>query len=162
MFDQLSSVFFFFKQKTAYEMRISDWSSDVCSSDLLVGAEICLEDRIERDVALVVAEQVELHVSHARPRQIEIVQRMAVRRYRRRIGDTMRVLPDGRLGLEERAQGLAVGRRGVLPVGPDRIPAVTQAFLIGIAVLRNDGRDPLGMFHGQAEDRKSTRLNSSH
>src|SRR3546814_3100873 len=33
--------FFFFKQKTAYEMRISDWSSDVCSSDLG-------EDRIGR------------------------------------------------------------------------------------------------------------------
>src|SRR3546814_6715637 len=31
-------VFFFFKQKTAYEMRISDWSSDVCSSDLLIRA----------------------------------------------------------------------------------------------------------------------------
>src|SRR3546814_10202922 len=32
---------FFFKQKTAYEMRISDWSSDVCSSDLeVVGAEV--------------------------------------------------------------------------------------------------------------------------
>src|SRR3546814_15379132 len=31
----LRCVFFFFKQKTAYEMRISDWSSDVCSSDLL-------------------------------------------------------------------------------------------------------------------------------
>src|SRR3546814_8655860 len=31
-------VFFFFKQKTAYEMRISDWSSDVCSSDLQVRA----------------------------------------------------------------------------------------------------------------------------
>src|SRR3546814_4602952 len=29
--------FFFFKQKTAYEMRISDWSSDVCSSDLETG-----------------------------------------------------------------------------------------------------------------------------
>src|SRR3546814_7389220 len=28
-------LFFFFKQKTAYEMRISDWSSDVCSSDLM-------------------------------------------------------------------------------------------------------------------------------
>src|SRR3546814_4756002 len=28
------NLFFFFKQKTAYEMRISDWSSDVCSSDL--------------------------------------------------------------------------------------------------------------------------------
>src|SRR3546814_20439765 len=30
-------VLFFFKQKTAYEMRISDWSSDVCSSDLFAG-----------------------------------------------------------------------------------------------------------------------------
>src|SRR3546814_5317248 len=30
----VSSCLFFFKQKTAYEMRISDWSSDVCSSDL--------------------------------------------------------------------------------------------------------------------------------
>src|SRR3546814_2706950 len=34
-------VFFFFKQKTAYELRISDWSSDVCSSDL-VGAGLGL------------------------------------------------------------------------------------------------------------------------
>src|SRR3546814_8998532 len=37
VFGQLYVVFifvFFFKQKTAYEMRISDWSSDVCSSDL--------------------------------------------------------------------------------------------------------------------------------
>src|SRR3546814_12770366 len=32
------SFVFFFKQKTAYEMRISDWSSDVCSSDLIVQA----------------------------------------------------------------------------------------------------------------------------
>src|SRR3546814_2059773 len=31
-------LFFFFKQKTAYEMRISDWSSDVCSSDLKFAA----------------------------------------------------------------------------------------------------------------------------
>src|SRR3546814_8813287 len=32
--------FFFFKQKTAYEMRISDWSSDVCSSDLPAGTRV--------------------------------------------------------------------------------------------------------------------------
>src|SRR3546814_6294868 len=32
-------VFFFFKQKTAYEMRISDWSSDVCSSDLFLPSQ---------------------------------------------------------------------------------------------------------------------------
>src|SRR3546814_10894211 len=34
LFHCLVFLFFFFKQKTAYEMRISDWSSDVCSSDL--------------------------------------------------------------------------------------------------------------------------------
>src|SRR3546814_9317059 len=33
--DRVAVFFFFFKQKTAYEMRISDWSSDVCSSDLI-------------------------------------------------------------------------------------------------------------------------------
>src|SRR3546814_5550684 len=33
-------MFFFFKQKTAYEMRISDWSSDVCSSDLQLGEDV--------------------------------------------------------------------------------------------------------------------------
>src|SRR3546814_5194519 len=40
-------LFFFFKQKTAYEMRISDWSSDVCSSDLgmrIVEVEILFID----------------------------------------------------------------------------------------------------------------------
>src|SRR3546814_19283144 len=35
-------LFFFFKQKTAYEMRISDWSSDVCSSDLSTDAGLAL------------------------------------------------------------------------------------------------------------------------
>src|SRR3546814_4303625 len=36
-------LFFFFKQKTAYEMRISDWSSDVCSSDLAPDRDIAVE-----------------------------------------------------------------------------------------------------------------------
>src|SRR3546814_2702893 len=38
--------FFFFKQKTAYEMRISDWSSDVCSSDLPVVLRIARQHRV--------------------------------------------------------------------------------------------------------------------
>src|SRR3546814_19545355 len=57
-----SSMIFFFKQKTAYEMRISDWSSDVCSSDLLVdeddgrrGLGRFLEDVAQRFFALPVA-----------------------------------------------------------------------------------------------------------
>src|SRR3546814_4938767 len=41
----LGYFFFFFKQKTAYEMRISDWSSDVCSSDLHV--PLSLEAQLE-------------------------------------------------------------------------------------------------------------------
>src|SRR3546814_8585340 len=39
-------VFFFFKQKTAYEMRISDWSSDVCSSDLERASHLARADGI--------------------------------------------------------------------------------------------------------------------
>src|SRR3546814_3838656 len=39
LFESSSIGVFFFKQKTAYEMRISDWSSDVCSSDLAFLAE---------------------------------------------------------------------------------------------------------------------------
>src|SRR3546814_10430168 len=44
----ISYTIFFFKQKTAYDMRISDWSSDVCSSDLhhhFVEAEIGRDER---------------------------------------------------------------------------------------------------------------------
>src|SRR3546814_2040374 len=37
--------FFFFKQKTAYEVRISDWSSDVCSSDLAVDEIVDVAER---------------------------------------------------------------------------------------------------------------------
>src|SRR3546814_6262697 len=51
--------FFFFKQKTAYEMRISDWSSDVCSSDLIAvvstddGAVLAIGQRlVTRDGAM--------------------------------------------------------------------------------------------------------------
>src|SRR3546814_9956447 len=39
---------FFFKQKTAYEMRISDWSSDVCSSDLLIADLHLRKGRLDR------------------------------------------------------------------------------------------------------------------
>src|SRR3546814_7957102 len=38
-------MFFFFKQKTAYELRISDWSSDVCSSDLADHVGVVFEFR---------------------------------------------------------------------------------------------------------------------
>src|SRR3546814_1506009 len=45
---RLEVFLFFFKQKTAYEMRISDWSSDVCSSDLITHRYFakCLTDAV--------------------------------------------------------------------------------------------------------------------
>ena len=63
----------------------------------------------------------------------------------------MRILPDGRLRLEEGAQRLAVRGRSVLPIGADRIPAVAQALLIGVAVLGDDRRDPIRMLDREAE-----------
>src|SRR3546814_4446289 len=61
---------FFFKQKTAYEMRISDWSSDVCSSDLpasalaLVGAG--LADRLDVQAVELETRAVALHARQSR------------------------------------------------------------------------------------------------
>src|SRR3546814_8632549 len=46
--------FFFFKQKTAYEMRISDWSSDVCSSDLNLVQQLLLDGAVADQPAGVV------------------------------------------------------------------------------------------------------------
>src|SRR3546814_3423598 len=43
---RLKTDILFFKQKTAYEMRISDWSSDVCSSDLIRQVEIIRADAL--------------------------------------------------------------------------------------------------------------------
>src|SRR3546814_1321326 len=43
---------FFFKQKTAYEMRISDWSSDVCSSDLVLAACADRQRLVQPDLGL--------------------------------------------------------------------------------------------------------------
>src|SRR3546814_5003378 len=72
-------VFFFFKQKTAYEMRISDWSSDVCSSDLATvrrdfqAAAVIgqIVGHLEGTIGLLLCEQ---------PRQIRFVDRGVGRR----------------------------------------------------------------------------------
>src|SRR3546814_1335037 len=60
-------MFFFFKQKTAYEMRISDWSSDVCSSDLHDRAHFAISAYgIDRDFEL--GEHLRIHrIARFRP-----------------------------------------------------------------------------------------------
>src|SRR5262249_35155807 len=75
-----------------------------CQERRLVLAKVGLKFGIERDVALVVAEEVELHVIGARSCEIEVVERIPVRRNRGRVGDAVGVLPDRCLGRKKGAQ----------------------------------------------------------
>src|SRR5262249_34270793 len=122
-----------------------------CQKRRLVLAKIGLEFGGQRDVALVVAEQVELYFVSARSCEIKVVERIAVRRDRGRVGDAMGVLPDRCLRRKKGAEGSAVCFRRVLPVGADRGPAVAEPLEIRIAILRDDRGDALGVPHREAE-----------
>src|SRR3546814_3495672 len=50
VYDSLLCIIFFFNQKTAYEMRISDWSSDVCSSDLFAAMLMAGLDGVQNKI----------------------------------------------------------------------------------------------------------------
>src|SRR5262245_20244136 len=63
----------------------------------------------------------------------------------------MRVLPLGQLGCQEAAERRAGLRRWLLPVAPNRVPALAQALLIGVAILRNDRSDALRMARRETE-----------
>src|SRR3546814_5617178 len=148
-------LFFFFKQKTAYEMRISDWSSDVCSSDL--------QSRIPEAVVigpLPVIFEFRL-VARLVVRGVEIMRagRQA------RLHDRQVLIGKGEVDDMRRA-GLADERRsgvdmvGVNFGGPDRDAGARLhrfgdrvAFELAAAGQRDVGED-IGV-------RKSTRLNSS-
>src|SRR3546814_9407062 len=117
---------FFFKQKTAYEMRISDWSSDVCSSDLVSAPESIrfpAGQKAGGTLSLVVASGFAPMMQHVLPEIVERVNRFfgynAVAKVAMRQGE--------------------VERRE-----PERRPA------------------PKMLKPVPSEDRKSTRLNSSH
>src|SRR3546814_11882300 len=126
-------MFFFFKQKTAYEMRISDWSSDVCSSDLLVHlhAHVGDEHRALRELRLLLddrlgaAEAEELVAGVDRPvpvpraarhEDVDAAERRALQLLLRRVAVERAVEPDrdhrwsdlgappGRLAVDVRAE----------------------------------------------------------
>src|SRR3546814_4960427 len=67
-------TFFFFKQKTAYELRISDWSSDVCSSDLEEPLEGRFLERAPRRAAVRIAEAERVILRHAVGAIVEIAE----------------------------------------------------------------------------------------
>src|SRR3546814_5659957 len=120
----LTVVFVFFKQKTAYEMRISDWSSDVCSSDLIAGI-------FERIVRTFQRQQM-IGIGAGRDRRHHAVQL--------RIDACML------------AKEAAARRVDAVVVGGVFFKVWADPFRIGVA----HGVDLV------EEDRKSTRLNSSH
>src|SRR3546814_10272923 len=125
-------VVFFFKQKTAYEMRISDWSSDVCSSDLrcLSGLYFNFEDIIKNNEG-------------------NWMNQSSVAKY------YINPPYEARLVNESRRRG-----------GEDWLSILGNAFtmeegdyeLVDITIRINP--NDFGLIEG--EDRKSTRLNSSH
>src|SRR4029077_16704998 len=114
-------------------------------------AEIFLELGIESDVAGVIQAEVELNFVVARPGQQRRVELVSFRRQERRILHSVRILPLSCFGLEELAQSVTILCRWLLPVFLDRIPAIAKPLFIGIAVLRDDGGDTLGVCQRQAE-----------
>src|SRR3546814_356388 len=140
-------MFFFFKQKTAYDMRISDWSSDVCSSDL----------HHIRSIAE------SIHIDFNGVTQIAVDQNGAIPRHLHGRGDIVIELafavddfhrPAAKHIGWANEHGItdAIGYRyGFLPAASDTIFRLLELQLV------DQCGKPLAIL-----DRKSTRLNSSH
>src|SRR3546814_2866838 len=147
-------VFFFFKQKTAYEMRISDWSSDVCSSDLDNGEEPFHQHAGD--------EQVMPHRVAAVAIFAGIVERVLLALLLGYLDAFGRRAEPSEQGehrqRHDREQGdLAIGIEGP-EIEEDDVDDVGAA-TARISVLDERARQAVRRVAG---DRKSTRLNSSH
>src|SRR3546814_9280534 len=157
--------FFFFKQKTAYEMRISDWSSDVCSSDLVVHRRIAERQREEQHQRRAEREAGELS-------EFEKAAEEAAAVIGRIFGHEVRppaIFAAGRETLDHAQQDQQRRRpEADMVVGGDQPDAEggaghqqygqRQHRLAPDAVAERPPEQPAQ----RPEDRKSTRLNSSH
>jgi hypothetical protein len=72
-------------------------------------------------------------------------------RHQRLVLYAIYILGTRRLGREEIAQGSPILRSWLFPIFLNRIPALAQALFIGIAILRDDGRDPLRVRQSKSE-----------
>src|SRR3546814_5984153 len=136
-------MFFFFKQKTAYEMRISDWSSDVCSSDLIARKR-------EPDIS-------------GRHHRVACSNAHVARERKRETGARRRPVDDRQRRLRHQVQ--QPYRLGMVH---HRVDALFMALRTGIArgarpcvATRAKGSACPGHDNASDTDRKSTRLNSS-
>src|SRR3546814_9230477 len=98
-------LFFFFKQKTAYEMRISDWSSDVCSSDLLENRD----ERAANPIARILREAEYLRWERRRHGRGEVEKRFAPS-----IGSLVRQCQPGQGGVADCDRGFGRDRQRVV------------------------------------------------
>src|SRR3546814_2568511 len=158
------SLVFFFKQKTAYEMRISDWSSDVCSSDLhhVDVAQVCdTHHGFRGELRVVEGDQALARDLHRRGGDADVaeveVEEIAVFADP---ADAEDAIADAEL-LQELAGRLSGG--GLVVVLQHA--AGKNDLKLALAVEDGGNRQVVG-HHGQAaviqQDRKSTRLNYSH
>src|SRR3546814_2183738 len=162
-------MFFFFKQKTAYEMRISDWSSDVCSSDL-IGASAALAQRgiggseiaeprrfLEADIVGKDDDRIGRrdHIFTQAAEWILVKHRLRGGR-------------EPEIALQDKG---GAGHRNALATGPAGAATAAGIDIEPVAGLQaghcgTDNGDLPGRIQaescGQVGDRKSTRLNSSH
>src|SRR3546814_16397161 len=123
--------FFFFKQKTAYDMRISDWSSDVCSSDLSKLVQLGLEQqRMDHQRQIAVQEQ---NARRARASMAGVSQQIAQARaeaIREVLADLAKAEADVRLAREDltkadqrsRLQVVRAPAEGIVPQQHRRTP----------------------------------------
>src|SRR3546814_9443487 len=140
---------FFFKQKTAYECRISDWSSDVCSSDL---DRVPLRRPLDRAHADEHAGRPTDALEGGERETLELSVLAGLRDEHPGLG----FLGDGADLVRERALGAEVGQLGELDVAQPRA-------VLGLDLDRHaSGAPVLPALWSLQSDRKSTRLNSSH
>src|SRR3546814_3462455 len=155
-------VFFFFKQKTAYEMRISDWSSYVCSSDLCTEAAARLVEQRRgnarwRFVARPGRDHREL--AHAVEDRFALVDLEALDRQRALAEDQVNA------GVDQGAGGLALvfrDCRRVLKYAPVAAHDDDVGPLLKRRHAFDQGTVIVAVDESADVDRKSKRLNSSH
>src|SRR3546814_8493728 len=142
---------FFFKQKTAYEMRISDWSSDVCSSDLRKGVTLSRPRNAEMEKLMRKKRSEKVRLIWPTRSRPQPLRKIAISRQPRAILSQISSCAAGTCGAAADAGPCGAGLARIvtaLEAAPRAVPAQT----------------PFGAGHGAipARDRKSTRLNSSH
>ena len=108
-------------------------------------AEILLELRVQRNIACIVEKQVELNLIIAGAGEQGAVEREGFGRNHCFVRNAVEVLGLGRFPSEEVPQGCSIARSGFFPVFLNRVPALAQAFLVSITILRNDRGDSLWM-----------------